>query len=115
MRSRVLAYMKKMMNPQEFQQALSEDDVSSSPMAQQFSPQQQQQPEPVVPGKILQGYDINYDTPPLTESLPTSVASPTQQISAEMIPQKRLEQQLRTRARRFDNSQMKQRGELTYG
>jgi hypothetical protein len=109
-----MAIMKKMKNPEAYDKAWSQEQIVS-PLDQQFSPQPQAN-EPQVNANMLPGFDQQaYENPPLDEALPRSVNAPVQEISPEMIPQKRFQQSLRGRTRRFDNAQAKQRGELIYG
>ena len=109
-----MAYMKKMRSPQAYEGAWSKEAIVS-PLDQQFSPQPEAN-EPQVNDTMLPGFDANaYENPMIDEALPTQVAKPVQEISSEMVPQQRLQQSLRGRVRRFDNSQARQRGELTYG
>lgn len=112
MRSRVLQFMQKMKSPQAYDKAWSQEPIVSQ-IAQQFTPEQSQEPQ--VTEGMLPGFEQDYSTPLLEESLPTSAAAPIQETSAEMVPQKRLMQGLRNRVRKFDNAQAKQRGELVYG
>jgi hypothetical protein len=84
-----------------------------SQVAQQFEAEPQQ--EPPVSGASLQGFPVVEDEMPMEESLPQSAVRPIEQTSAEMVPQQRLMQNLRNRARKFEGAKARQKGELVYG